>query len=269
LLFLLFALTDRKTYNRATEKHLSIRPLMESHPLILGLETATLSGSVSLVQGENVRAARVGNPETSHSNTLLRDIQEVLDDANVSIHDVGLFAAAVGPGSFTGLRIGLATAKALAATLNKPCVGIPTLHAVARAAGASKATVALLPAGRGELFAQLLSVSEDGEVRELDAPAHLAPEKMIERYASLSKLIWAGEGILRYRDLINRRQPAFQIGDQPQGWTIAPLEKNLAQYVALLSQKPYQSGKVSTPDSLEALYVRPSDAELKANVVNS
>jgi tRNA threonylcarbamoyladenosine biosynthesis protein TsaB len=242
---------------------------MESHPLILGLETATLSGSVSLIQGGNVRATRLGDPETSHSNTLLHDIEEVLHDANVSIHDVLLFAAAVGPGSFTGLRIGLATTKALAATLNRPCIGIPTLHAVACAAGTSNATVALLPAGRGELFAQLLSVSEDGEVTELDAPAHLPPEKMIKRYGSSPKLIWAGEAVERYRDLIKRCEPRFQIGDQPQGWTIGPLEKNLAQYVALLSQKRYQTGQVSTPDSLEALYVRPSDAELKANVVNS
>ena len=242
---------------------------MESNPLILGLETATLSGSVSLVQGENLLATRVGNPETSHSNTLLRDIEEVLRDANVPIQDVALFATAVGPGSFTGLRIGLATVKALAATLNKPCVGIPTLHAVASAAGRSYATIALLPAGRGELFAQLLSVSENGEVTELDAPAHLPPEKVIERYASLPEAIWAGEGVERYKDLIKRSQPRFQIGDQPQGWTIAALEKNLAQYVALLSLKRYEAGQVSTPESLEAFYVRPSDAELKANVVNS
>ena len=241
---------------------------MESHPLILGLETATLAGSVSLVQGEHVRATRLGDPETSHSNTLLRDIEGVLEDANVSIHDVGLFAAAVGPGSFTGLRIGLATAKALAATLNKPCIGISTLHAVARAAGASRSTVTLLPAGRGELFAQLLSVSQEGEVTELDAPMHLPPENVIERYVSLPVLIWAGEGVERYIDLIKRSEPRFQIGNEPQGWTIAPAEKNLAQYVALCSLGPYEAGEISTPESLKALYVRPSDAEIKANVVN-
>ena len=233
---------------------------MESHPLILGLETATLGGSVSLLDGENLRATRLGDSATSHSNTLLSDIDGMLREANVSINDIALFAVAVGPGSFTGLRIGLATAKALAATLNKPCIGISTLHAVARAAGTSGGTVALLPAGRGELYVQLLSVSQAGDVTQIDAAAHLSPEKMIERYASLPTLIWAGEGVERYGDLI---------GDQVQGWTIAPIEKNLAQYVALLALKRYHAGEVSTPESLKALYVRPSDAEIKANVVNS
>ncbi|MCM3904029.1 MAG: tRNA (adenosine(37)-N6)-threonylcarbamoyltransferase complex dimerization subunit type 1 TsaB, partial [Pyrinomonadaceae bacterium] len=131
---------------------------MSTTPVILSIDTATLAGSVCLMRGTTLLATRVGDPAVSHSNSLLKDINNSLGEAEVSLSDVNLIAAASGPGSFTGLRIGLATVKALAATLQTPCVGIPTLNAVAHAAGPAAASVALLPAGRGELFSQLFSV---------------------------------------------------------------------------------------------------------------
>ena len=118
------------------------------NPLILSIETATMGGSVCLSAGDTVLAAVAGDPKLSHSNTLLSDINKCLREAGVAVQDVELFATTSGPGSFTGLRIGLATIKALAATLNRPCVGVPTLQVIAHTAGVSNATVALLPAGR-------------------------------------------------------------------------------------------------------------------------
>src|SRR5678816_1704804 len=144
---------------------------MESDLLILSVETATAGGSVCLSRGVDVLAIASGNRALSHSNTLLRDIQQCLDQAAIATREVDLFAAASGPGSFTGLRIGLATVRGLAATLDRPCAGIPTLHAIAHAAGTSASTVALLPAGRGEVFVQLLAVS-DSTVEDLDDAQH-------------------------------------------------------------------------------------------------
>ena len=108
-------------------------------PLILSFETATLGGSVWLGRGALELATTIGDPAVSHSNSLLSDINHCLSDAGVSLEQVDLFACASGPGSFTGLRIGIATLKALAATLHRPCVGMPTLDAVAHAAGVSNA----------------------------------------------------------------------------------------------------------------------------------
>src|SRR5207245_8160334 len=115
-------------------------------------------------------ASIIGDASISHSNTLLRDINQVLKTAGVTLSDIELFAAAAGPGSFTGLRIGLATVKAFSMTLSRPCSGIPTLHAIAHSCGPTHVVVAAQPAGRGEVFAQLLSVSGDGIVEELDTP---------------------------------------------------------------------------------------------------
>jgi tRNA threonylcarbamoyladenosine biosynthesis protein TsaB len=237
--------------------------------LILSLDTASLGGSVCLMRGPEVLASVIGDASVSHSSTLLRDIDRVLVTSRSSIQDVDLFAASVGPGSFTGLRIGLATVKGLAATLGRPCAGIPTLHAVASAAGPSNATVALLPAGRGELFCQLLSVYPDGSVTERDVAAHLPPAAVIEKYVMLGDLRWAGSGAHLYRDLI--REQAIKAGTSIDedgtgsgGWQIAAREEDLAQTIAALASERFHTGKAESAESLRAIYVRPSDPELRA-----
>lgn len=229
-----------------------------------------MGGSICLTRGTKLLATRVGDPAISHSSSLLRDIHESLGQAEVTLSDLDLLAAASGPGSFTGLRIGLATVKALAATLRISCVGIPTLHAVALAAGPATTTVALLPAGRGEVFSQLHSVSPDGRVSPLDEPEHLSPHKMLEKYASLRTLIWSGPGAHMYRDLLESyardKEIDFEVEagtESSQGWRLAPVRENLSQYVAALALQKHESNEVGDPLSLSALYVRPSDAELK------
>ncbi|HKR22298.1 MAG TPA: tRNA (adenosine(37)-N6)-threonylcarbamoyltransferase complex dimerization subunit type 1 TsaB, partial [Pyrinomonadaceae bacterium] len=153
-----------------------------SQPLILSVETATLSGSVAVTRGSEMVGVIGGDPDISHSNTLLVDVDKLLDQTQLALPEIDLFAVATGPGSFTGLRIGIATIKALAATLDRPCVGIPTLEAVALSAGVSEASIALLPAGRGEVFTQLFAVHNDDAhprlVEALDEPAHVPPARL-------------------------------------------------------------------------------------------
>ena len=242
---------------------------MSAEPLVLAIETATLAGSVCLVRGEVSVAALNGEPAVSHSNTLLKDIDRLLEEVNVPIRDVQLFAVASGPGSFTGLRIGIATVKALAATLNRFCIGIPTLEAIAHSAGDCNRTVCLLPAGRGEVFAQMFSVTNEGEVTALDEPNHVSPRRAIEKYSRFRDLCWAGEGVYAHLDAI--REIALTLGApvstnqeiRPGGWTIAETTSNLAKHVASLARARFSNRGDLTPDALHAIYVRPSDAELK------
>ena len=239
--------------------------------VILSVDTATPSGGVCVCRGNEVLASISSEPDLSHSNTLLRDIRSALTNASLALGHIDLFAVAKGPGSFTGLRIGLATVKALAATLERPCIGVPTLHAVARAAGTSAATVALLPAGRGELFAQLLSLSESIDVTELDSPAHLSPGSVIEKYGSIRDLIWSGTGAHTQKELLakaaNDRGLDFdETGAKVSGWRLAAAQDNLALQIAFIARtQSINSDK--TAELLQALYVRPSDPELK-NVSN-
>ncbi len=235
-------------------------------PLILSLDTATLGGSICLMRGEQELASIIGSAEISHSSTLLRDVGRVLETAGVTITDIGLFAVAAGPGSFTGLRIGIASVKAMAATLGRACVGVPTLHAVARAVGTSPATVALLPAGRGELFAQLLAVSSAGFVIEQDQPAHLPLAAILGRYGSMADLVWAGPGALAHREAIQAYagSAGIDFGGDIGGWSVASKDENLALQVGLLALSQLVPDEQGAAESLRALYVRPSDPELKA-----
>lgn len=253
-----------------------MNPTVSTVPIILSLETATPGGSIYLGRGDVELAARIGDPQISHSNSLLNDISQSLDEAGLTLQDVDLLACALGPGSFTGLRIGIATLKALSSTLGRPAAGIPTLKAVAHAAGPSNATVALLPAGRGELFAQMFSVSNDRTITEIDSPAHLSPQRLIEKYGRFREVIWAGPGAHQQRDFLE--QSATQIGiaftegstnlagdpspPVSDNWRLAAKESNLAAHVAALALQLFERGEVQSAQSIQAIYVRPSDAEL-------
>ena len=173
-----------------------------SPPLILSVETATLSGSVAVSRGDEMLGVVTGDARVSHSNTLLADVDRLLAETRIALAEIDLFAVATGPGSFTGLRIGIATIKALAATLDRPTVGIPTLEAVALSGGVSAESVALLPAGRGEVFAQLFSVLGSDLVEQLDEAAHIPPAQLFERYGDLETVTWCGEGAIANRELI-------------------------------------------------------------------
>lgn len=242
-------------------------------PLILTIETATRAGSVALARGSRLLAARAGDAAVSHSSHLLRYVGEALAEAGVTLDEVELFAVAVGPGSFTGLRIGLATVKSFAATLGRSCVGVPSLHAVAREAGESERTLALLPAGRGEVFAQLLKVDGAGDVEPLEEPAHVTPRRLLERFARVQPLNWAGEGALAHADAISAQArsdgvPFSQTGEGvavhqgAEGWTISAPGRILAREVAWLALTRARRAEFVAPDALRAVYVRPSDAEL-------
>jgi tRNA threonylcarbamoyladenosine biosynthesis protein TsaB len=215
-----------------------------------------LAGSLAVARGAEVVGRLSGDPAISHSNMLLADLDQLLAETGIKLAEVDLFAVAAGPGSFTGLRIGIATVKALAVTLDRPCAAIPTLHAVALSGAVSELTVALLPAGRGEVFAQLFSVSSDGVPTAMDEPAHIPPSRMIEKYGSHERLNWCGEGAVAQRELIERAAAGKQ-------WRIAPPPPNLATHVATLALAQFKKNAMVAPDALQAIYVRPSDAELK------
>ena len=103
-------------------------------PLILAVETATRAGSISLLHGRDVISSVSGDANSSHSSDLIQNINRVLEASGNDLKDIDVYAAASGPGSFTGLRIGLATIKALAVSTGGKCVGVSTLAAIAPAA---------------------------------------------------------------------------------------------------------------------------------------
>jgi tRNA threonylcarbamoyladenosine biosynthesis protein TsaB len=244
---------------------------LEKELLTLGVDTSTERRSVALVRSGRVLAESSSGLREGGSANLLADIDQVLKSAGVKLKEVGLYAAAVGPGSFTGLRSGLATVKGLALTTGRPAFGVQTLHALAFCVRPAPRVVSLIPAGRGEVFAQLLSVSAEGGVEELESPTHLPPERLLERMAGLGGgLKWTGGGAIKFLGLIRERAEAegidFTVGDasvvaEGGGWVVTPADDELARSVAEMARTAYASG--SFKEGLTAVYVRPSDAELK------
>ena len=150
--------------------------------------------------------------------------------------------------------------------MNKKCGGVSTLAAIAHAAGKTERTVALLPAGRGEVFAQMFSVVDD--VTRLDEAMHISPQMMLAKYGSYSQMIWAGEGAQTQLELLRAEaaRRGIDFGAETvngSGWSLAPTNEKIAESVAQLAWREYRSDKIIAPEDLRANYVRPSDAEIK------
>jgi len=214
-------------------------------PLILAVETATRAGGVALARGEKILAAATGDASISHSTNLIEMIEQVLKQGHTKLADVDLFAVAIGPGSFTGLRIGLATVKAFAVHLQKGIAGVSTLAAIAQAAQVKGKVISLLPAGRGEVFAQQF-LAGDSEIRELDSAQHLSPRAVVEKYGRLDGVALAGEGAR----ILSAALPK------------ATQNNPLAPAIAVLASRAYREGNLIAPEDLQAVYVRASDAEI-------
>ena len=121
--------------------------------IILAIESAVAGGSISLIRGGNVIAGTAGEGSVSRAEDLLSGIDALLKEAGVEKAELTRIAVSIGPGSFTGLRIGLATAIGLSTALNIPCRGVPLFEAVA--AGSNSVVAIVVPLGRSDLCYRL------------------------------------------------------------------------------------------------------------------
>ena len=158
---------------------------------ILALESSAVSASVALTEDEKLVAQSFQNCGLTHSRTLLPMAENLLANCGVSLADVDAIAVAHGPGSFTGVRIGVATVKGLALGADKPCLGVSTLEAMAWGARALSGDLCcVMDARAGQVYNALFTV-EDGRVRRLcddraecgahGAEPHVADKQKIKR----------------------------------------------------------------------------------------
>jgi len=223
--------------------------------LVLALDTATSVTSVALLDSERPESAaelrHVPGPgeRPGHATRLLDLCEEALREAGAEWGDVGLLAAGTGPGGFTGLRIGLATAHGLALARGLPLAGVSSLRALAepaRHAAPGGRSAAVLDARRGEAFVAAF----DGPARALE-PVALAPERLAEALAALpGPRLAVGDGALRFRQAIKGAGLQVPDGD-------SPLHRVRATSVARLALGDRSRAEAPVlPD-----YVRPPDAE--------
>ncbi len=209
---------------------------------LLCADTATRTESVALVDGDLVLAERAIYRAKGHGRGIIDDIDQLLADAEWTLDDVEGFVCGLGPGSFTGLRIALATLKGLALAKGRPIYGVRTTRLLGAAIPMGR-RVAVVDARRGQVY-----VEEEG----FEAPVCCAPEAVGELLAAGAPPVLLGDGALTYRDVLLGSVPNAIIP------TAAVLHRPRA---ALLPQliDPTQPASLAT---LEPIYVRLSDAEI-------
>ena len=232
---------------------------MSRGPLLLAIETATAAAGVALLRGEAVVVSRALATERPASERLLPTILALLEAARVAIADVEAFAVSVGPGSFTGLRVGVATVKGLAFGGDRLVVPVPTLAALAlRAEPAPGPVVALLDARRGEVYAAGYDGDLGGAARF--GPAVLRPEALAAAIAALDAqgpCTLIGEGVPVVAELLRARfGDALRLVPPPAG-------RADAVAVGRLGARLLARGAGIPADDLAPVYVRRAEAEVR------
>jgi len=222
---------------------------------ILAADTSTSSGSIALLEGERVLLERVLASSQTHNRRLLKSIEEALRTVGWRCNQLDGFAVTLGPGSFTGLRIGLTTIKTLAWASGKPLVGLPTLDVLAASLAFSPLPIcALIDAHRKEVYACLYRSEPGGEVHPVGSCRAMGVRAVPEIIEE--KTIFCGDGWLLYRSTLQELLGPLAVGAP------APFHVIRAGVLGELARKRLERGAVDNPLSVVPLYIRPSEAEL-------
>ena len=201
-------------------------------------------------------------PDEKRSETLWTEVRSLLVELGMTIVDVDVFAVCVGPGGFTGLRVGMAAVKGLAAAMSKPIHGVTSLEAAAFGAGPALSICAMVNAYKGEVYSQLFSFDGDGVPVEQNDPMVSTLEKALERVADVNELVFAGDGAEAGAEVI-RNIAAMRAEGK---WTTKRSDHGLAEEVARLAFLKNARGHMETAESLKACYVRKAEAEIKLSL---
>lgn len=220
--------------------------------LILALESSAKAASVALMQDEKIIAQYSQCSGLTHSRTLLPMVEDMLKNSETKISDVDLIAVAHGPGSFTGIRIGVSTVKGLAWASDKKCVGVSTLEAMAwHGVAAGGLICPVMDARRSQVYNALFEIDENGRAQRLTEDRAIALEALAEELKAMGREAWlVGDGAKISYDYLTaagvpcRMAPASLC--YQSGWGVG---------MAAIDKTP------GTADDLLPVYLRLSQAE--------
>jgi tRNA threonylcarbamoyladenosine biosynthesis protein TsaB len=210
---------------------------------VLAVDTTTPRGSLAVIDGEELLGEVRLLSQAGHSARLLPAVAFLLEGLGLRPADLHGFAVALGPGSFTGLRVGISTVQGLALAAGRPSLGLSALDVLAhRICGSAELLVPLMDAYRDEVFA----ATYDTEARQMSPPVAAVLESVLEGLPAGS-LALAGDGAQRYRDRIRVRRPDALFPGR---------SLFLASTLARLAEPRLAAGEGGGPEALRPLYLR-------------
>jgi tRNA threonylcarbamoyladenosine biosynthesis protein TsaB len=226
---------------------------------ILAVDTSSERGSICVTDGGEVLGEVRLASSIQHVERLFRSLEFLLEYLPFSLADVDMFVAARGPGSFTGLRVGLAAMEGFAAAHGKRGGGVSTLQSLAWKTGVKDVLIApTIDARRGEVYGALYRRTQE-ELIEERAPVVLKPAEWLSSLPDRD-LVFCGDGAIRYRSMIE--EMLEEMPGEKRNWRVHSMDLYLAAAIAELALTP-------ACGPLEPLYVRKTDAEIAREGVRS
>lgn len=224
---------------------------------LLAVDSSSVTASVSVIEDEKILAEFFINAGLTHSQTLAPMIDEIIKNLNLKVKDIDVFAVTHGPGSFTGLRIGMATVKGMALALNKPCIGVSSLFAASCNFRDFKGIIAAcMDARRGEIYNAIFN-SDGASVATLIKDRTISIEKLANEFKNYNcKIKLVGDGAeMCYNVLV-------------QDYHLNKIELSLesqryvrASQVGLAALQIYKEGNSISAVDINPKYLRVSQAE--------
>lgn len=223
---------------------------------ILGLDSSGLVASVALVEDDNMLAEYTVNYKKTHSQTLLPMLDEIAKMIDLDMNTIDAIAIAGGPGSFTGLRIGSATAKGLGLALNKPLIQVPTVDGLAyNLWGCREVVCPLMDARRNQTYTGLYEF-DNNEMHILEKQCAVGIDEILNKINQLDRAVtFLGDGVPVFKGYIEENCKV------PYSFAPAHMNKQRAGAVAALGVVYYREGKVQTAEEHRPDYLRLSQAE--------
>ena len=223
---------------------------------VLGIDTCTSCGSVGLIDEAKIISEYTLNIPVTHSERLLRTIEFVLREAGCAMREIDGWAISLGPGSFTGVRIGVSTVKGLSFANQKPVAGVSSLDVLASQISPTAYLICpIIDARKREVYTAFYRYREGTFLKRQTEYEAIAPEDLVKRIDE--QTIFVGDGVKTYRDDLRNSLPSLAI------FPPAPLHIPHGSVVARLGLELLQKGEYLDLPAFSPIYVRPSEAEMK------
>ena len=225
---------------------------------ILALDSSGLVATVALLENDNLVAEFTVNNKKTHSQTLLPMLDEIVQMTDMDLDKIDAIAVAGGPGSFTGLRIGSATAKGLGLALKKPLIHIPTVDGLAyNLCYTDRIICPIMDARRNQVYTGIYQMDGD-KLQVLEAQMAVGIDELAKKLCTYGKpVIFLGDGVPVHKDRLEKEL----MTDQDIAFAPAHMNQQRAAAVGMLGIQYYKEGKTETAMEHKPDYLRVSQAE--------